>query len=508
MISDPISLGVDLGTSELKALMLDEAGAIVGSAAVPIPTSHPRKDWSEQDPRDWWNACVTALDTLRRNDPAAYARITCIGLSGQMHGAVLVDARNECLRPAILWNDGRSSNEAALLAESFSADLAALGCLPMAGLTAPKLLWLKSHEPDVHGAIDCVMSPKDYLRLRLTGRRLTDMSDAAGTLWLDVRQREWFEPMIAATGLRREQLPELIEGTAAGGTLLASIADQLHLGRTVVVAGGAGDNPASSIGIGACVPGRSFVTLGTSAAVVTTTDRPLAGIAHGVHGFCHAIPGRWYAMGAILSGASCLKWAAKLLAAGREPDLLASLSAEIPGDGAVPVDAPIFLPYLAGERTPHNDPQLRGGFLGLALDTSASSLGYAVLEGVAFALRDALASIEASGVAVGSCSLVGGGARSGYWAQLLADVLGRELHTLIGSEFAAGIGAARLGFAAYGIDSQQLARALPVKDTYSPQVSRTGTLEERYCAFRSLVPAAQSLGRVRHAAAVRAAEAR
>lgn len=473
--------------------MLDEQGAIVGSVSVPIPTSHPRPNWSEQDPESWWQACMTALGMLWRNHPAAYARIGCIGLSGQMHGAVIVDTHNACIRPAILWNDGRSTQEAASLAKQFDADLGAIGCVPMAGLTAPKLLWLKHHEPQVHAAIDCVLSPKDYLRLKLTGERLTDMSDAAGTLWLDVRQRTWYEPMVDATGLQPHQLPALVEGTTAGGTLLPAVAEQLHLNRAVIVAGGAGDNPASSIGIGACVPGRSFVTLGTSAAVVSTVDRPLSSIAHGVHGYCHAVPGRWYAMGAILSGASCLKWISKLLAGGREEDLLAALYADIPVDGSVPIDAPIFLPYLAGERTPHNDPRLRGGFMGLALDTSAAALGYAVLEGVAFALRDALTSIEWCGVKVSDCSLVGGGARSGYWAQLLADVLGRELHTLIGSELAAGIGAAKLGFAAYGRAPALIDRALPVKCTYSPRASQLDTLQERYRAFQTLIPAARSL---------------
>ncbi|MFL9882141.1 xylulokinase [Paraburkholderia agricolaris] len=495
LISNPVSLGIDLGTSDLKALMLDEGGTILDAVSAPIASSHPRPGWSEQDPEHWWQACMTALGVLRRNQPGAFERICCIGLSGQMHGAVLVNARNVCLRPAILWNDGRSAPEAASLAERFAAHLDVIGSAPMAGLTAPKLLWLKHHEPQVHAAIDCVLSPKDYLRLKLTGERLTDMSDAAGTLWLDVRGRSWFEPMIEATGLQPRQLPRLVEGSSAGARVLPAVASQLGLSSGVVVAGGAGDNPASSIGIGASIPGRSFVTLGTSAAVVSTVDKPLSRIANGVHGYCHALPGAWYAMGAILAGASCLKWASKLLASGREADLLACVAEHIPVDGAIPMEAPVFLPYLAGERTPHNDPRLRGGFMGLALDTSVASLGYAVLEGVAFGLRDALNAIETSGVTVADCSLVGGGARSEYWAQLLADVLGRELHTLNGSELAAGIGAARLGFAAYGCDPAVLDRALPVKATFSPRISRFDALQERYLQFRGLFPAARSLTR-------------
>lgn len=495
LISNPVSLGIDLGTTELKALMLDEGGTILDSASAPIATSHPWPDWSEQDPEHWWQACVTALGALRRNQPSAFERICCIGLSGQMHGAVLVDDRNACIRSAILWNDGRSTLEAAFMAERFAVHLDVIGSAPMAGLTAPKLLWLKNHEPQAHAAIDCVLSPKDYLRLKLTGERLTDMSDAAGTLWLDVRRRSWFEAMIEATALQPRQLPPLVEGSSAGAGLLPTVANQLGLNKGVVVAGGAGDNPASSIGIGASIPGRSFVTLGTSAAVVSTVDRPLPKITHGVHGYCHALPGAWYAMGAILAGASCLKWASKLLTSGSETDLLACVAGHIPSEGPIPMEAPIFLPYLAGERTPHNDPRLRGGFMGLALDTSAASLGYAVLEGVAFGLRDALNSIEASGVTVADCSLVGGGARSEYWAQLLADVLGRQLHTLNGSELAAGIGAAKLGFAAYGCDPGVLDRSLPVKATFSPRKPRFDALQERYLQFRGLFSAAQSLKR-------------
>ncbi|SIO49252.1 xylulokinase [Burkholderia sp. GAS332] len=492
-MSSPISLGIDLGTSELKAVMLSEDGSVVGQAGVRLPISRPIPGWSEQDPEDWWTACVGALGQLRNQHPDTYARIRCIGLSGQMHGAVLLDKNNRCIRPAILWNDSRATSESAALARRHPSFSEVTGSLPMAGLTAPKLLWLNANEPKAFAAVDCVISPKDYLRLRLSGDRATDMSDAAGTLWLDVRRRSWFAPIVAATGLSLEQLPALVEGVSATGSLIPSVATILGLDAGCIVAGGAGDNPASAVGIGAVSAGDSFVTLGTSAAVVSVTDVVAGNAAGGVHSYCHALPDRWYAMGAILSGASCLRWVAGLVSQLDEKALIDRVAAEWPVDRPMSADAPIFLPYLSGERTPHNDPLVRGGFMNLGHDTSAASLGYAVLEGVGFALRDAVRAIESAGAVVSTAALVGGGARSEYWAQLLSDVLGIELHTLAGSELSASIGAAKLGFIAYGRGDDLLKKGLPVKASFHPNASREDVLGQRYEKFVHLFPAAKSL---------------
>ncbi len=410
-----------------------------------------------------------------------------------MHGAVLIDRRDECIRPAILWNDSRAIAESAALAQSYPSFSAITGSLPMAGFTAPKLMWLKAHEPEIFSAVDCVLSPKDYLRLRLTGDRVTDVSDGAGTLWLDVGKRQWFDPIIRATGLELRQLPRLVESTDAAGQLSASVAALLGLNERVVVAGGGGDNPASGVGIGAVDSGQSFITLGTSAAVVSITDRMIGNAAAGVHSYCHALPGRWYAMGAILSGASCLKWITRILAQPSEQDLVTLVSTSMPADRPAPKSAPLFLPYLSGERTPHNDPLARGGFMNLAHDTSPAMLGYAVLEGVGFALRDAMSSVESTGAPVAECALVGGGARSHYWAQLLSNILDRELRILAGSELSASIGAAKLGFAAYGCDPETLRASLPVKTTFRPEPAVQASLQDRYDKFRGLFPAVQSL---------------
>ena len=484
-MNTPVSLGIDLGTSELKAILMDLDGTVLAHAGVRLSVSRRHSGWSEQAPQDWWQACLQALAQLRGH--AAFARVACIGLSGQMHGAVLLGADNRVLYPAILWDDSRAVAEAEQLGAEFSE---VTGSLPMAGLTAPKLLWLQHHEPEVFKAIECVLSPKDYLRLRLTGERISDMSDAAGTLWLDVARREWFSPMLRATGLAPQQMPRLVEGGTASACLTAS---GLGLSMDVVIAGGGGDNPVAAVGIGAINAGDGFITLGTSAAIVAITDHAAGNPASAVHSFCHALPNRWYTMGAMLAGASCLRWVTRLTGQPDEQTLLDQVQAQLPIEQAVPLTTPLFLPYLAGERTPHNDPLLRGGFMGLGHDCTPSMLGYAVMEGVGFGLLDALRAVQSAGADIDACALVGGGARSEYWAQLLANILQREIFTLQGSELSACIGAAKLGFLAIGEGDALLRSGLPVKKRYLPDAKQQAVLEERYRRFQGLLTAAKAL---------------
>ncbi|WP_300633553.1 xylulokinase [Pseudomonas sp.] len=481
----PVSLGIDLGTSELKAILMDLDGNVLAHAGVRLSVTRRHGGWSEQAPQDWWQACLQALDQLRGH--AAFARVACIGLSGQMHGAVLLGHDNRVLYPAILWDDAR----AVLQAEQLGAGHADVtGSLPMAGLTAPKLLWLRQHEPDLFKAIECVLSPKDYLRLRLSGERISEMSDAAGTLWLDVARREWFAPMLRATGLTPAQMPKLVEGGTASACVTAV---GLGLSPHVVIAGGGGDNPVAAVGIGAVNAGDGFITLGTSAAIVAITDRAAGNPASAVHSFCHALPDRWYTMGAMLAGASCLRWVTRLTGSPDEQTLLNQVQAQLPVDQPVPLSTPLFLPYLAGERTPHNDPLLRGGFMGLGHDCTPAMLGYAVMEGVGFGLLDAWRAVQSTGAEAKSFALVGGGARSEYWAQLLANILQREIYTLHGSELSACIGAAKLGFMAIGQGAQLLAAGMPVKARYVPDERQQPVLAARYRKFQGLLAAAKSI---------------
>jgi xylulokinase len=488
-----VSLGIDLGTSELKAILLDAKGAVLAQAGARVEVSRRQSGWSEQNPADWWRACVEALARLREVNPQAWARIGCIGLSGQMHGAVLLDAAQQVLYPAILWDDSRAVLQASQLNEDFPGYAEVTGSLAMAGLTAPKLLWLQQHEPQVFARIACVFSPKDYLRLLLTGEQVSDMSDAAGTLWLDVARREWYAPMLHATGLTVGQMPRLLEADQLSAGLSAQAADELGLPLGLPVAAGGGDNPVSAVGIGAINAGDAFVTLGTSAAIVAITDHAAGHPASAVHSFCHALPQRWYTMGAMLAGASCLRWVTRLLGQPSEQALLEHVSAALPIDQPVAVTSPLFLPYLAGERTPHNDPLLRGGFMNLGHDSTPAMLGYAVLEGVGFGLLDAMNATLCAGATVNACALVGGGARSEYWAQLLANIIDREVYTLQGSELSACIGAAKLGFLSIGQGAELLQQGLPVKARYQPVSAVQPALQVRYQKFRGLLAAAQGL---------------
>ncbi len=476
-------LGIDLGTSEVKLLLMDEAGQPVAATGVALTVSRPRPQWSEQDPEQWWTATQTALRQLRGTHGAALARVRAIGLSGQMHGAVLLDAGDRVLRPAILWNDGRSHRECGELAEREPRLAAITGNLAMPGFTAPKLAWVARHEPEIFRQTASVLLPKDYLRLMLTGEKVSEMSDAAGTLWLDVARRDWSDAMLDATGLSRSQMPRLVEGSAPSGSLRRDLAQEWGMGQEVIVAGGGGDNAASAVGIGATRPGDGFVSLGTSGVLFVVTDRFRANPASAVHAFCHALPERWHQMSVMLSAASCLSWATRVLGAASEAALLPEAEALT---GAARDSAPLFLPYLSGERTPHNDPHAQGVFFGLGHDTGRGALAYSVLEGVAFGLADGMAALNASGTQATTLSLVGGGARSPYWSQLLADTLNVPILTHEGGSAGAALGAARLGALADGQPEAQACARLPVAQRFEPDPERHGVLARRHERYQTI----------------------
>jgi xylulokinase len=474
-------LGIDLGTSEVKLLLLDENARIVAQAAAPLSVSRPQPLWSEQAPQDWWLATERAVATLRAAVPEAFAQVRAIGLSGQMHGAVLLGPQDDVLRPAILWNDGRSHAECEELTRRAPSLHALAGNLAMPGFTAPKLLWVKAHEPEVFARVNSVLLPKDYLRLLLTGEKVSDPSDAAGTLWLDVAARDWSDELLAACELRRSHMPRLVESNQPSAVLRPEVAKAWGLGPGVVVAGGAGDNAASAIGIGAVRPGDGFVSLGTSGVLFVVNDRFRPNPASAVHAFCHALPARWHQMSVMLSAASCLKWFTGLSGAGNEASLLSEV-AQLPP--ASLRSAPLFLPYLAGERTPHNDPFAQGAFVGLTHAHTRASCGYAVLEGVAFGLADGLGALQAAGTEVSRLSLVGGGARSGLWAQLIADVLDVQIVTHAGGETGGALGAARLAWMAAGGTEAQVCTAPAVAAIHQPDLPRHTGLQLRRQRFQ------------------------
>jgi xylulokinase len=476
-------IGIDLGTSEVKLLLMDEAGGIVGTTGVALDISRPQQNWAEQQPEDWWKATDQAMRQLRNDHGQQFECVKAIGLSGQMHGAVLLDAEDRVLRPAILWNDGRSHFECGILASREPRLSDITGNLAMPGFTAPKLEWVARHEPQIFEQTRTVLLPKDYLRLMLTGEKVSEMSDAAGTLWLDVAARDWSDAMLEATRLTREHMPRLVEGSEASGQLLPALARQWGLPENVVVAGGGGDNAASAVGIGAIRPGEGFISLGTSGVMFVVTDRMRPNPASGTHAFCHALPARWHQMAVMLSAASCLSWATHTFGADNEAALLAEVEA-LPAEQLD--TAPIFLPYLSGERTPHNDPHARGVLFGLGHDTGRGALGYAVVEGVAFGMADGLAALRAAGTEVGALSLVGGGARSAYWAQLLADTLGVTIVTHHGGSAGGALGAARLGALAAGRAIDDICTRPPVDREFAPNAARRDSLQRRYAQYRDL----------------------
>lgn len=472
-------LGIDIGTSELKALLLDTDGAIVGSAHAALTVQRPYPHWAEQDPQAWWQACGRVVAELRQQHPQQWAAVRAIGLSGQMHGAVLLDSNNAVLRPCILWNDTRSAAECEWLGTHHPEMMALSGNMIMPGFTAPKLVWVARHEPEIFSQVAKVLLPKDYLRWRLTGEFVSDPSDAAGTLWLDVAQRDWSDELLAMTDLNRSQMPGLVEGSESSGTLRASLATEWGLSSSVIVAGGGGDNATSAVGVGAVAPGDAFISLGTSGVIFVVNDALQADPDSGVHAFCHALPGRWHQMSVMLSAASCLRWACNLLSV-TESQLMEEI-AQLTDDELK--RAPVFLPYLSGERTPHNDPLAAGSFFNLRHETSRALLGYAVIEGVTFGLADGLNVLGKASIT--QCSLTGGGARSTIWAQLIADVLNIPMVTHPASSSGA-LGAARLGWLADGGHEADVCLKPPVVARYTPQPARADWLAKRLALFRLL----------------------
>ncbi len=470
-------LGIDLGTSGVKALLMDDGANVVASATAPLTVSRPRPGWSEQAPADWIEATRAALVQLRAGHDLSAVR--GIGLSGQMHGAVTVDAGDQVIRPAILWNDGRSAAQAARL-DADPQFRAVSGNIVFPGFTAPKLVWMAENEPAAFSRVARVLLPKDYLRLWLTGGHVAEMSDAAGTSWLDTGARAWSDALLSASGMRRDQMPDLVEGNAPSGQLRAGLAQELGLPPGIVVAGGAGDNAATAVGAGTVAEGQGFVSLGTSGVIFAATDRYLPRPESAVHAFCHALPGMWHQMSVILSASAAVEWLASITGA---------RAAELTG-GLGPLQAPgevTFLPYLSGERTPHNDATARARFEGLSASTDRAALTRAVLEGVAFALADCMDALRAAGSDPQALLALGGGARSDYWLGAIATALGLPVLVPEAGDFGAAFGAARLGMmAATGADPAQVCTSPRIAAEIAPDPALAAAFADRLALFRSL----------------------
>lgn len=482
-------LGIDLGTSEVKVILTEQDSTIIASGAVRLRVDTPHPHWSEQSPQAWWHATVDAIAEVRAKAPVPFKALRGIGLSGQMHGATLLDKGGQVLRPAILWNDTRSYAECVELETLVPESRTITGNLAMPGFTAPKLLWLAKYEPAVFRAIHKVLLPKDYVAWRLSGEFVSEMSDASGTLWLDVARRDWSDRMLEATGLSRDHMPRLVEGSDAASSLRDDLRREWGIDAAVTLCGGAGDNAASAVGIGVAGAGDAFLSLGTSGVLFAGTDRFAPNPAQAVHAFCHCLPGQWHQMSVILSAASSLSWLAATLkmdvaslveaaervggapaasgaTAGKRAASSSPATVQSGADSAVLAAAPIFLPYLSGERTPHNDANAKGIFYGLTRSHDASHLAYSVMEGVAFAMADGYAALQSAGTTLTHASILGGGSRSRFWAQLCASATGISMRRHEGGEVGAALGAARLARLA-------VTREIPSDVCIAPRVVET-----------------------------------
>lgn len=479
-------LGLDLGTSGVKALLIDGNQRIVGSANGALEVSRPHSGWSEQNPADWIKASETALAGLKASHAKELAAVKGIGLSGQMHGATLVDAAGAVLRPCILWNDTRSYAEAAKL-DADPRFRKLTGNIVFPGFTAPKLAWVAKHEPEIFSKVAKVLLPKDYLRLWLTGEYISEMSDSAGTSWLDTGARKWSAELLDATGLSESHMPSLVEGTEQAGKLRGELASAWGM-TDVVVAGGAGDNAASACGMGTVSEGAAFVSLGTSGVLFAANSSYLPKPESAVHAFCHALPNTWHQMGVILSATDALNWYSGI--AGKSA---AELTTEL-GNSLKAPSGVTFAPYLSGERTPHNDAVIRGAFIGLGHESDRSVLTQAVLEGVSFAIRDNLEALKSAGTSISRVTAIGGGSRSEYWLASIATALDVPVDIPADGDFGAAFGAARLGLiAATGADPVAVCTAPQTARTIEPVSALSGAYDAAYQRYRELYPAIRQL---------------
>jgi xylulokinase len=478
-------IGIDIGTSSVKAVLFDGAQTLLAQASAPLTVQRPHPGWSEQDPETWWAAVENAIDALAAE--RSLDGLRGIGLSGHMHGAVCLDHDDHVLRPAILWNDGRAAAECVAMeaAEPRLREIA--GNIAMPGFTAPKILWLKHHEPEIYARIDTVLLPKDYVRFRLTGHHVSDMSDAAGTLWLDVAARDWSDDLLEATGLTRAHMPRLVEGSEPSGELRPELAARWGIKGTVVVAGGAGDNAAAACGVGVVTPGSAFVSLGTSGVLFVSNAAFSPNTKGAVHAFCHAIPETWHQMGVILSASDSLEWLSRIT--GQRPAELAGALGHIDRPSDI-----TFLPYLSGERTPHNDANARGAFVGLSQSHGPADMTQAVMEGVAFAFADCQAALGAAGTDFQSALAVGGGARSKTWLSIIANVLNRPLEIPADADVGGALGAARLAIcAAEGTNPLCVCATPAIASVIEPDPSAVARYAAAYARYRALYPAIKEI---------------
>ena len=479
-------IGIDLGTSSIKTVLIDENQKIIDTASKLIPLQNLKSGYYEQDPETWFNATLSCLNNLRNNNNKEYAVVKSIGISGQMHGATLLDKNNEILRPCILWNDTRSVKECIEIENKYPNFKKKSGNIAMPGFTAPKLLWIKKNEKDIFNKINKVLLPKDYLRFKFTGSFFSDMSDSSGTLWLDVKKRKWSDELLKITNLSIDNMPKLVEGSEPSDSMLKSISNNLGFKNEVVFAGGAGDQAAGAIGAGVIKTEQSMISLGTSGVFFSPTNQYTSNTKQAVHSFCHCIPNTWHHMSVMLSATNCLNWFCKLH---NNPINDSLKKAEIYFNKDFKIDnTPYFLPYLSGERTPHNKANLRGAFHLLSTSTTYESLVYSIIEGICFGIRDGVEAVNLINNKSSSIYLIGGGSKSSFWAKILSSIVKENIIIGKDSDLGPALGAARLAMLStnqFSID--EIIKNVPVVNEYSYSQILSEKFDERYQKWKNIV---------------------
>lgn len=476
-------LGIDLGTSGVTSLLIDDTQTVTGKAHSPLLVQRPQPGWSEQQPQSWIDATAQTFDQLASDHNKEFKAVKAISLSGQMHDATLLDKSGRVLRPCILWNDTRSHAQAQSLdSDANFRDIS--GNIVFPGFTAPKLQWLAEHESYLFGQVHKVLLPKDYLRYWLSGDYVSECSDASGTSWLNTRERRWSSTLLENSGMSTDQMPDLVEGSEVSGEMRVELKARWSFDKAPLIGGGAGDNAATAIGMGAINANDAFVSLGTSGVLFAANSHYQPSPQSAVHCFCHAVPQRWHQMGVILSASDALNWLSETT--GKS---VSTLSAPMGNTLRAP-DGPIFLPYLSGERTPHNDAEIRASFVNIGRDTDTAALCRATMEGVAFALADNLAALRATGTLPERLFAVGGGTQSEYWLQVLATSLNLPIDMSKDASAGAALGAARLAMLAGGPHNIDTVCTLPtVTHTVEPNPTLTYAFQEQYAKYRALYPA-------------------
>lgn len=489
-------IGIDLGTSGLKTILIDNDQKILSVANAALNIQSPKDGFNEQNPEDWIKATDYCFRKLQENNPNAFQATIAIGISGQMHGATLLDKYEKVIRPCILWNDTRSFLECSEF-ENQSFDVRKIsGNITMPGFTAPKINWIKNNELNNFKKINKILLPKDYLRFFLTGEYFSEMSDASGTLWLDVKKREWSENLLDASYLNIDNMPKLVEGNQETGIIKSSLKEKYKFNNNVLIVGGAGDNAASAIGLGVVENSQSFISLGTSGVFFTPTSNFLSNTQDAVHSFCHCLPNKWHLMSVMLSASNCLDWIC-LITKNSISEALSNVE-DFSSDVNAIKNAPYFLPYMSGERTPHNNPHVRGSFHFLKTNSNNIALQYSVIEGISFGLLDGFNSIYKVNKDFKDLYMVGGGSKSYFWVRLLSSILNRKLIICEQSEFGAALGVARLSmFIDKNIkDKNSIIKKINVKKTFLPDESKIEILKKRYLNWKNIYSSTKDLSSI------------